>query len=74
MNSKYAPYLPADEDGPPTIDNYRRMLDKKFSLQPLLRALEVTDKPSTSTGEPSTSGIVRKINVSRLKCCHLSVK
>lgn len=67
MNSKYAPYLPADEDGPTTIDNYRRMLDKKFSLQPLLRALEVTDKPLASTGESSTCEIVRKTNVSEVK-------
>lgn len=60
MNPKYAPYLPA-EDGLTTIDNYGRMLDKKFSLQPLLRALEVMDKPATQ--EPSTSRVGKKINV-----------
>ncbi|XP_055325011.1 uncharacterized protein LOC129579209 isoform X1 [Sitodiplosis mosellana] len=59
MNSKYAPYLPADEDGSTITNKYVRMLDKKFSFQPLLRALEVTEKVS---GEPSTSGVARKIN------------
>lgn len=61
MNSKYAPYLPAD-DGESTIDNYGRMLDKKFSLQPLLRAIESSDNGS-ALHEPSTSGITRKISV-----------
>lgn len=61
MNSKYAPYLPADEDGNATTNNYVRMLDKKFSFQPLLRALEVSEKVPT---EPSSSG--RKINVSKM--------
>ncbi|XP_031619839.1 uncharacterized protein LOC116338602 [Contarinia nasturtii] len=58
MNSKYAPYLPAG-DGQKTTDNYVRMLDKKFSLQPLLRALELTDK---NFGEPSTIEITKKLN------------
>lgn len=61
MNSKYAPYLPAD-DGESTIDNYGRMLDKKFSLQPLLRAIESSDN-GNALHEPSTSGITRKISV-----------
>lgn len=62
MNSKYAPYLPADDDGSTTTNKYVRMLDKKFSFQPLLRALEVDEK---LPGEPSTSGITRKINVNK---------
>lgn len=62
MNSKYAPYLPADDDGSTSTNKYVRMLDKKFSFQPLLKALEVDEKLS---GEPSTSGITRKINVSK---------
>lgn len=60
-NLKYAPYLPADE-GDSTIENYGRMIDKKFSLQPLLRALETSDGGS-SLHEPSTSGITQRINV-----------
>lgn len=69
MNTKYAPYLPADEDGstPTTIENYGRLLDKKFSIQPLLHALEASDKAATA--EPSTSGIGRKINVSNPTRC-----
>lgn len=63
MNSKYAPYLPADEEGSATTNKYLRMLDKKFSFQPLLRALEVGEK---IPGEPSTSGITRKISVSKI--------
>lgn len=65
MNSKYAPYLPAD-DGESTIENYGRMIDKKFSLQPLLRAIELSDN-GDAMHEPSTSGITRKISVRTTK-------
>lgn len=70
MNPKYAPYLPADDDGSTTIDNYGRMLDKKFSIQPLLRALESTDKPVTQ--EPSTSRVERKLNVNKIQIISFS--
>lgn len=60
MNSKYAPYLPADEDGSTTTNKFVLMLDKKFSFQPLLRALEISEKVN---GESSSSGVARKINV-----------
>lgn len=43
MNVKYAPYLPADEEGSATIDNYIRMLDKRYSLQPLIREIISSD-------------------------------
>lgn len=62
MNISYAPYLPADEEGSATIDNYIRMLDKKYSLEPLIRALEISERNSMSY-EELPSGIVRKISV-----------
>lgn len=43
MNVKYAPYLPADEEGSATIDNYIRMLDMRYSLQPLIREIISSD-------------------------------
>lgn len=63
MNISYAPYLPADEEGSATIDNYIRMLDKKYSLEPLIRALEISERNSMSY-EELPSGIVRQISVS----------
>lgn len=62
MNISYAPYLPADEEGSATIDNYIRMLDKKYSLEPLIRALEISERNSMSY-EELPSGIVRQISV-----------
>lgn len=66
MNISYAPYLPADEEGSATIDNYIRMLDKKYSLDPLIRALEISERNSMSY-EELPSGIVRQISV-RYRC------
>lgn len=68
MNISYAPYLPADEEGSQTIDNYGRMLDKKYSLEPLIRALKNSERNSMSY-EALSSGITRQISVS---LCHLS--
>lgn len=62
MNISYAPYLPADEEGSATIDNYIRMLDKRYSLEPLIRALEISERNSMSY-EELPSGIVRQISV-----------
>lgn len=58
----YAPYLPADEEGSATIDNYIRMLDKKYSLEPLIRALQVSEKKKMSYDEIPTS-VVRQLSV-----------
>lgn len=62
MNTSYAPFLPADDDGSTMNGNYVRMLDKKYSLEPLLRALDLSEKNSMSY-EQLPSGIVRKISV-----------
>lgn len=62
-NSKYASFLPAYEDGTSIVDNYGRLLDIKFSLQPLLRAVESMEKVP-GVNEPSTSGAAPKIDVS----------
>lgn len=64
MNSKYAPYLPANEGSLSSTNHYVRMLDKKFSLQPLLQALEKAEKVP-GMHEPSTSGLAQKMNVSK---------
>lgn len=63
-NSKYAPFLPADESGLGSMNHYVRMLDKKFSLQPLLQALEKSEKVP-GMHESSTSGLAQKLNVSK---------
>lgn len=63
MNSKYAPYFPADEGSSAAANYYVRMLDKKFALQPLLQALELSEKVP-GMHEPSTSGLNQK-NVSK---------
>lgn len=65
MNTSYAPYLPADEEGSATIDNYVRMLDKKYSLEPLIRALEISEK-NLMTYEELPSGIFRQISVRQI--------
>lgn len=59
-NSSYAPYLPADDDG---TGSYVRMLEKKYSLEPLKRALDLSEKNLMSY-EELPSGIVRKVSVS----------
>lgn len=61
MNPKYAPYLPANE-GESAIENYGRWIDMKFSLQPLLKAIDPS-KTGSVLNEPSTSGITKKITV-----------
>lgn len=57
MNTRYAPYLPADEEGSAIIDNYIKMLDKKYSLEPLIRALTAPERDVLSNNEKSTSNV-----------------
>lgn len=63
MNSNYAPYLPADDEGSTTIDNYVRMLDKKYSLEPLIHALNASEKSSFAYQQISCTRLTQKINV-----------
>lgn len=58
-NGSYAPYLPADDDG---TGSYVRMLDKKYSLEPLKRALDLSENNAMSY-EELPSGIMRKVSV-----------
>lgn len=58
-NLSYAPYLPSDDNRSGDIG---RMLDKKYSLEPVKNALEISEKNSMSN-EELPSGIVRKISV-----------
>lgn len=60
-NSKYAPHLPPIESD--TAYNYVLILDKKFSLQPLLQAVEAIHAGASRIQESSTSQN-RKPNVS----------
>lgn len=62
MNEMYAPYLPADEVGSATIDSYIRMLDKRYSLEPLIRALNIVQR-RISLDETLPREIVQKIGV-----------
>lgn len=68
MNSKYAPFFPANEGSLAAANYYVRMLDKKFSLQPLLKALDMTSERVPGMYEPSTSGSAQRVNVSRYQC------
>lgn len=61
-NSKYAPHLPPIESD--TAYNYVLILDKKFSLQPLLQAVEAIHT-GARLQESSTSQN-RKPNVSKM--------
>lgn len=62
MNEMYAPYLPADEEGSATIDSYIRMLDKRYSLEPLIRALDIAERRK-SLDDTLPREVVQKIGV-----------
>lgn len=66
MNNSYAPYLPPDEKGSKTFGNYIRLLTENYSLEPLIRAVEMSEKNSM-TYEELPNGIFRQISVSCLK-------
>lgn len=57
--------LPADEGGSNINDNYVRFLEIKFSIQPLLKALDAKDP---APEEPTTSDLTKKLNVSQTYC------
>lgn len=61
-NAKYAPHLPPIESD--TAYNYVLILDKKFSLQPLLQAVEALHSGSSRIQEPPILQN-RKPNVSK---------